>query len=189
VAGLARWAALFGLALWGGALRAGATIELDVPTLNVLLPALTPRAIDVPVAGRTLRVELADLQVTGFDPAAGQGSEGHILTRVRVRVPELGLEMPIAPRLALGVIERDAASLLELRFAQAQLALPLLGAVDLATLLPPLRFPADSVFAVGGASGEVDVRSRLAGVRMGKGSIEFEFDLGVIEPPPLPAAR
>ena len=178
-----RIVATWALAIWVPALAAtaaiaGGTLGVDVPMLNELLPALTPEEIEVALASETtVTVLLEDLKVLGFDPAAGEGSSGHILTSLRVKIPDFGIAVPLEPRISLGVVEQAGTSLLELRFEQAEISLPLMGSVNIGTLIPPIRFPAESIFMLQGANGEVPMRSRLTGVKMGQKLLRFEFEL------------
>ena len=170
------------LLLVASAASAGVTISFDVPTLNKLLPAMTPNKVVVPLAeGRTLTVELRDLRVTGLDPDAGAGGRGHILTSVRLVVPELGLNVPLEPELSLHLLEQGRTSMLELRFEEARIALPF-GAIDIASALPPLRFPAEDVWQLDVEPAPVQVRGRLSGIEMGLKVLRFEFDLEIVSP-------
>jgi hypothetical protein len=75
---------------------AGVTIGFDVETLNAVLPALSASEIAVPISeNRSVRLFLENMQVTGLDPTAGEGSSGHILTSMLVRVPQLGLDLSV----------------------------------------------------------------------------------------------
>lgn len=154
--------------------RSGVTVGVDVATLNALLPALGPTEVVVPLseAGQ-LTIEVRDLKVTGLEP--GAGGTGQILTSLTLFVREAGIEIALAPRLALDVV--DEGRVLELRFVEARMALPLAGSLDIARFMQPLRFPATSVFLLDGADGEVRVTSRLQEIRMGAKVIQFEIDL------------
>jgi len=155
---------------------AGVSVDFDVATLNELLPALSANAISVPITeNQTVNVFLEEMRVTGLEPTAD--GPGHILTSMRVRVPQLGIDLPVSPRLSLRATEDRSGSLLELRFEEVRVALPLAGAIDVAPLMPPLRFPAENIFVVTGATGDVEVRSRLRGVRVGQRTVRLEFDL------------
>ncbi len=180
---------LCGLLLALSPLRAGVTVGLDVPTLNELLPAMTAEEVVVPMAGGgSLRVLLEGLTVVGFAPAGSSGGTDQILTSVTLRVPALGLVLPLQPRMSLGVIEEAGRSLLELRFDDVGIPLPLAGSIDAAPFFAPLRFPADDVFLVAGARGDVEVRSRLSRVEMGAKIVRFDFDLAVADSGKRPAA-
>ena len=137
-----------------------------------------------PMTGRAagIRKRIEELKVTGFDPAAGNGSTGQILTRLRVSILDLGVAATIHPHLSLKVVERKGQSAiesnaLELRFEQAEVPLPLLGNVDIGRLIPPLEFPAESFFMMQGADGDVPMRGWLTGVKMGQRMLQFEFEL------------
>jgi len=167
-----------GPALLAPAAVATSTVGLDAATLNELLPALTPNEIEVALAGsQTVRVLLEDLEVTGFDPSAGDSSSGQILTRVRVKIPDLGISVPVEPRLSLGVVNEAGEALLELRFEQAEISLPLMGSIDIGTFIPPLRFPAENIFLLQGGEGDVSMRSRVTDVKMGQTVLRFEFEI------------
>lgn len=166
----------------GAPLYAGVTVGFDAPTLNELLPAIALQEITVPLAGgASLRVELEDLEVVGFAPSGGAGPD-HILTSLRLRVPAFGLDLALEPKMALGVVAQDGQSVLELRFVEVAIPIPLAGSVDASPFLAPLRFPADDVFLIAGTRGDVQVRSRLSKIEMGTDAVRFEFDLEVIEP-------
>jgi hypothetical protein len=94
-----------------------------------------------------------------------------------VRVPQLGLAFAVEPRLSIGVRD-EGQSVIELRFESVVLPLPF-GSVDIAGFLEPMRYPADSVFLLDGAQGDVQVRSRLASVKMGRERLRFEVTLEV----------
>jgi hypothetical protein len=158
---------------------AGVSVGFDVETLNELLPALSASAISVPITeSQTVNVFLEEMRVTGLEPTAG--GSGHILTSMRVRVPRLGIDLPVSPRLSLHATEDRSGSLLELRFEEVRVALPLAGAIDIAPLMPPLRFPAENVFVVAGAVGDVEVRSRLREIQMGQRVVRLEFELDTL---------
>lgn len=157
---------------------AAATLGVDAATLNELLPAVAPRNVPVEITeGRTLDVELEDLKVVGFDPAAGADGKGQILTRVRIKIAELGLNVNLEPKLSLKVVQQAGISILELRFDNAEVPIPLAGTVDIGSFVPPLRFPAESLFYLQGMDGEVPFRSRLTDVKMGLKVLRFEFEL------------
>lgn len=161
---------------------AGVTVGFDIPTLNELLPAMTLDEVTVPLADdRSLTVRLEDLRVIGLDPDAGAEGRGHIVTSVRLVVSDLGLTVPLEPELSLRILEAGAETILELRFEEARIRLPF-GAIDIAALLPPLRFPADDVWRVEVEPAPVHVRGRLTGIDMGVKVLRFEFDLEVVSP-------
>ena len=154
------------------------TFGVDAATLNELLPALTADEFEVVVLGdQTVTLRLEDLQVTGFDPAAGSGSSGYILTRVTVTILDLGIKATIRPSLSLAVVERDKQSSIVLRFEQAKVPLPLLGDVEIGRLIPPLEFPAESFFTLQGAKQDVSMRGWLTAVKMGQKVLQFQFEV------------
>jgi hypothetical protein len=158
------------------------TVTLDSETLNELLHAVTLSEVQVPITEqRSMRVLVDELKVTGLDPAADGSRKGYITTSMKLRAPQLGLEISVDPRLSMNVIEEDSGRVLELRFEEVELPLPL-GAVDIARLLPPLRYPAETISLIAGSQGDVQVRSRLAEVKMGREVLRFEFDIEVRPP-------
>jgi hypothetical protein len=169
-----------------GGVRAAVTFEVDRETLNDVLGELTLDQVAVPLtASRSLLVRLKELEVTGFDPTAGE--HGQILTSVRLEVPDLGVNINTSPRISLNVIEQATGTLLELRFEKVELDLPLAGSINVARLLPPLRYPTDNVWLLAGTRGDVPVSSRLEKVVMGRNAIRFVFGIEVV-PPESPAA-
>jgi hypothetical protein len=139
--------------------------------------------VPVPITPqKVLTVRLEDLVVTGFDPGAGENGQGFILTSVRLHLPDLGMNIPVEPRISLNVIEQSDESLLELRFETVEFNVPLAGAVNIASLLPPMRYPTDNMWLLAGARGDVPIASRLKKVEMGRESLRFVFDVDV-QPP------
>ena len=178
---LARCSLLWVLLLVGLPIQAGVTVGFDAETLNELLPAMTLEEVDVPLAGgRSLRVYIEDLKVLGFAPKSADGGSDRILTSVTLRVPALGLTVPVEPEMSLVVVRDAGVSMLELRFDEVRIPLPL-GSVNAAPFLDPLRFPADEVFLIEGNRGDVAVRSRLSTIEMGVEVVRFEFDLQLVE--------
>ena len=101
---------------------------------------------------------------------------------MRLKVPEVGIDMRVRPRISLRVNEIDGESSLELRFERVAFPLPLVGTINVARLLPPLRYPTDSIWFLAGARGNVPVASRLKNVEMGRQAIRFVFEVEV-QPP------
>jgi len=170
--------------LFGVPAAAGVTVDIDAPTLNQILTAISVAEVEVPISAQsTVTVELHDLRVIGFEPSPDQQRPGAILTAVRVVAPELGLEVPLEPRIAVDVVRDGEASILEFRFEDLGLKIPFVGQINLASLVPPMRYPADNVFLLDGAQGDVPVTSRLTAIKMGRDTIRFELDLQVSEIP------
>lgn len=160
---------------WALSSHAGVTVEIDTASLNDLLSAATLQEVSVPITDqRKLTVLMDNLEVTGLDPAAR-----NIKTSMRLRVPEIGLAVTVDPRVSLTVANEKDDSFLELRFDEVELPLPLAGPINIAGLLPPLRFPADHLWLVAGARGDVFVRSRLSRIAMGSRAISLEFEIDV----------
>ncbi len=157
---------------------AGMTVGFDTQTLNDVLPALSAREIEVPLSETsTIGVVLENMQITGLEPGTGENGSGRILTSMRVRVPQLGLDLPVKSKLSLHVTRDPTGDLLELRFDEVQINLPLAGSIDIAAFLTPLQFPAENVWRVEGADGDVRVSSKLSGIEMGSRVLRFEFEL------------
>jgi len=180
-------AALVLLVLGATGVRAAVSFEVDRSTLNEVLAELTLDEVVVPIAGRSLAVRLEDLEVTGLDPTAGE--HGQILTSVKLLIPDLGLNIPTTPRISLNVKEHKEGSLLELRFEEVKFSIPLAGTVNVAPLLPPLRYPTDSVWLLTGTRGDVPITSKLQRVEMGTTAIRFVFDVKVQQPGEEPAPQ
>jgi len=154
-------------------------VTLDAESLNGLLASMAPDHVEVGLAaGRSLTIRMQDLKVTGFDPAAGPN--GGVTTSLRLMVPELGIDIPVAPHLTLEIA--DAASGRKasfLRFDKVMLNLPLTGAVDVAALLPPLALMPDAAWIVNSARGKVRVKPNLVDAKTGTKNIRLGFALEV----------
>ncbi|MCP3974828.1 MAG: hypothetical protein GY720_10070 [bacterium] len=157
---------------------AGVSVGFDVKTLNEVLPAMLKTTISVPITdSRSIAVEIAELRIDGFAPSAEPDGTGHILTHLQVKVPQFGLSATLEPRLSLNIT--DKARILELRFERAELPLPI-ATLDIAGFLPPIRFPADSLYTLDGLRDDVLLRSRLTEVKMGRQILRFEFKVDVV---------
>jgi len=154
-------------------------VTLDADSLNGLLASMAPDHVDVGLtAGRSLTIQLLDLKVTGFDPAAGPN--GGLTTSLRLLVPDLGIDIPVTPHLTLeigtGASGRKASYL---RFDKVMLNLPLTGPVDVAALLPPLALMPDTAWVVNAARGKVRVKPNLVDAKTGAKNIRLGFELAV----------
>jgi hypothetical protein len=153
-------------------------ITLDAATLTEFLTTVTPPKVllDLPTGGQ-LALELRDVKVLGFDPSGGANGKGHILGALRVGIPALGLDMPLEPRLALGVESSNGEKVAVLRFERLPIPLPLTGSMDISSLLPVYRVPAESVFVLPLKTGDVNVKSRLVDTKMGADAVRLVFNL------------
>ena len=154
-------------------------ITLDAASLNELLGGMAPDQVQVELmAGRAVNIHLHDMKVTGFDPSAG--SNGEILTSVRVTIPELGLDVPVTPRLSVQM-RQDAGSVRScyLRFEKVMLQLPLTGSVDVAPLLPTLPLMSETAWMINAAKGKVRVKPSLIEARTGAKFLRLGFDVAV----------
>jgi hypothetical protein len=154
-------------------------VTLDADSLNGLLASMAPDEVQVGLtAGRSLTIRLQDLKVTGFDPAAGP--HGGVLTSLRLLVPDLGIDIPVTPRLTLEIGEGASGRKASfLRFDKVMLNLPLTGPVDVAALLPPLALLPDSAWVVDSARGKVRVKPALVEARTGVKNIRLGFELAI----------
>ena len=170
--------AVLGVGVATSPVWAGMTVEFDTRTLNEVLPALTASEIEVPLSeDSAIDVVLENMQVTGLEPGTGENGSGHILTSMRVRVPQLGLDLPVKSKLSLHVTGEESGDLLELRFDEVEINLPLAGSIDIAAFLTPVQFPAVNVWRVEGADGDIRVHSKLSRIDMGLKVLRFEFEL------------
>jgi hypothetical protein len=177
---LIRAAAAVALAfLIHGVAAARIDVSLDAESLNGLLASMAPDHVDVSLAaGRSLTIQMKDLKVTGFEPTAGPN--GGVNTSLRLIVPDLGIDVPVEPRLTLEIQDvaggRKASFL---RFDKVVLNLPLTGSVDVASLLPPLALLPDAAWVVNSARGRVRVRPTLVDAKTGAKGIRLGFTLDV----------
>ena len=164
------------------ATEADVSVAFDAQTMNDLLSAVTLHEVAVPITKKhSVTVYLENLRVIGFEPATGDEHDGYISTALTVRVPQLGLNLALEPRISIEVVKQDALSTLELRFERVELPLPL-GSLNIARFLPPMRYPADNVFLLNGSHGNVPLRSRLDRVKLGRQVLRLEFVIEVLEP-------
>jgi hypothetical protein len=167
------------LALASAPALARVDVTLDADTLNELLSKLAPDHVPIDLhSGKTLDLQLKDVKVTGFDPAAGPN--GGILTSLRLIVPELGIDMPVTPRLTLEMKDAGGQKTCYLRFDKVMLNLPIGGAIDVASLIPPRPILPDTGWRVNSARGPVQVRPQLLDAKTGAKSIRVGFDLVVV---------
>jgi len=176
---LVRAAALSLAFLLYGEAAARIDVTLDAESLNGLLASMAPDRVEVGLAaGRSLTILMQDLKVTGFDPAAG--TNGGVITSLRLIVSELGIDVPVEPRLTLEILDAGGGRKASfLRFDKVLLNLPLTGAVDVAALLPPLALMPDAAWVVDSARGKVRVRPTLVDAKTGAKNIRLGFTLDV----------
>lgn len=156
-------------------------VTLDATSLNELIANMAPESVPVKLGGgRALNIGLSDLRVTGFDPSGGKNGEGLVLTTLRLKVPELGLDVPVSPRLSLQFREGNGRKVAYLRFEEVRIELPLTGAVDLAALLPLLPITTDTSWVVAAQRGNVRVSPRLVDAKLGQRHMRLGFDLDVL---------
>jgi hypothetical protein len=158
-------------------------VTLDAASLNDLLTSMAPDHVQVGLAGgRGVTIQMRDLKVTGFDPAAGPN--GGVQTSLRLIVQELGIDVPVTPHLTLDL--RDGAGGRKscfLRFDKVVLNLPLSGPIDVAALLPALPVMPETAWTVNSARGKVRVKPALVDAKTGTKNIRLGFDLTVEQAP------
>lgn len=159
--------------------RARIDLTLDAESLNGILASMAPDHVEVDLAGgRSLTIQMQDLKVTGFDPAAGPN--GGVTTSLRLLVPDLGIDIPVAPHLTLEITDAGGGRKTSfLRFDKVMLNLPLTGAIDVAALLPPLALMPDAAWVVNAARGKVRVKPQLVDAKTGTKNIRLSFRLDV----------
>lgn len=177
--------ALFALALVAAPALARVDVAIDAASLNDLLASMAPDHIQVGLAGgRGVTIQMQDLKVTGFDPAAGPN--GGVATSLRLLVPELGIDVPVTPHLTLDVAAGpNGQKACFLRFDKVVVNLPLTGPVDVAALLPTLPVMPETAWSVNSARGKVRVKPRLLDARTRTNGITLGFDLEVAPMAPV----
>jgi hypothetical protein len=165
--------------------QARVEITLDADSLNEMLTSMAPDRVQVNLGGgRSVVLQLHDMKVTGFDPAAGPN--GGVTTSLRLVVPELGIDIPVTPHLTLDMKSgANGKKTCALRFDKVVLNLPLTGAVDVASLLPVMPIMPETAWTVDSARGKVRVRPDLLDAKTGAKNIRLAFDLAVV---PIEAA-
>lgn len=172
-------AALLVLVAAAAPARAGVDVTLDAGTLNDLISKMAPETVPVTLGGgRSINLRLDELKIVGFDPAAGE--RGEVLTSLRLKVPELGLDVPVSPRLSLQFRDgKGGKKVAYLRFEEVKLLLPVTGSIDLAPLLPPLPITSDTSWVVAAQRGNVRVEPKLVDATLGAKNLRLAFDLDV----------
>ena len=158
-------------------------MTLDADTLNGLLRDMAPDHAEVALtAGKKLTIQMKDMKVTSFDPTAGPN--GGLVTSLRLIVPDLSIDQPVAPRLTLDVRDTgDGRKTCLLRFDKVVLSLPLTGSVDIASLLPPLTLVPEAGWIVNSAKGRVRVKPNLVDAKTGAKNIRLAYDLEISPAP------
>jgi hypothetical protein len=156
--------------------RAGVEMVLDAEALTELLTIVGPSKVAVGMApGATVEIQLEDMKVTGFDPKGNAGL-GHLLTQVRLRAPEIGLDVRVTPRVALELRKNEGLSFCYVRFEDVKIPMPW-GTLDAGPLLPAVPVRADHVFEVVTSEGTGGLRSKLVNATMNATSLRLTFDL------------
>ena len=174
-----RAALILALALVPVLAHARVEVTLDADSLNEMLTNMAPDRVPVGLGGgRSVVLQLHDMKVTGFDPAAGPN--GGVTTSLRLVVPELGVDIPVTPHLTLDMkTGANGKKTCALRFDKVVLNLPLTGAVDVASLLPVLPIMPETAWSVDSARGKVRVKPDLIDAKTGAKNIRLAFDLAV----------
>jgi hypothetical protein len=163
---------------------AGVSVSFDVDTLNMMLRAASTQDVEIPITNeRTLLVQLRDVRLLKLDPAAeGASGRGYLRTAVELSIPEFDLDLSLRPTVVLDVVKGERFNELEMRFAELKIPVPILGEIDIAPFLQPLRYPAEDLWYLAGARGIVHLRSHLVEITMGQRAIRFDFELELTEP-------
>jgi len=169
-----------GIAFGGAEARVDVTLDMD--TLNSILAEAGPSRLEARTPIGPLGILLSDMRVTGFDPAAGNPGSGWILASFRLRIPQVGLDTRVEPRLSLEMIERGGSKQCALKFERAAVELERLGHLDLASLLPRIVLTPDVAWTMETGDGEKEVRPRLVEARVGAKNIRLSFDLDIGRP-------
>jgi hypothetical protein len=157
---------------------AAVKIELDRDSLSQMVAALAPTEVRVPIAGgATLRLELHDVRVTGLEPATAQKPGDGLRIAARVTAPDVGFESSVTPRLTVGLAAAGGESVIELKFEDLALSIPLMGRIDLGRLVAPMRYPAQNAFALPSGDRDVPMVSRLSKIAMTKDALRIEGDV------------
>ncbi len=160
-------------------LEARVDVTLDAETLNGFLSEAGPSRFQVQTPLGPLQMELSELRVTGFDPAAGNPGAGWIRTSARLRVPKTALDTRLEPRVSLEVREREGAKSCYLKFEKVELDLQGMGRLDVASMLPPIQLAPNVSWVMPTAQGPKRVRPRLMDARVGAQSLRLSFDLDI----------
>jgi hypothetical protein len=161
--------------------RADTTVVVDTDTLNTIISPMSLQAVEIPLSkSSSVRVILDELQVLGIDPSGGAEKQGVLLTSLRLRVAALGISITVKPTLSLRVNATGTKSILELWFEKVVLPLPL-GSIDIAHLLDPIRFPAETIFHIGDNSDATPFRSKLADVKLTSKAVYFTMTIDEIQ--------
>jgi hypothetical protein len=168
--------------VFSGSTQALVQITLDADTITQFLQTATPPKVSYQLpSGGNLDLELSDVKVTGFDPSAANG-RGHILGSLQIKIPALGLAFPLEPRMSLDLEKQDGTTLCVVRFEKLSIPLALTGAVDVSSLMPVYRVPAEGAWTLPLKQGDVQVKSRLVDARMGSDGIRLGFDVDLGQP-------
>jgi len=162
---------------------AGVSVSFDAETLNMMMRAASTQDVEIPIGGeRTLLVQIKDVRLLQLDPAAEGKGRGYIRTAVDVSVPEFDLDLALKPTVVLDVVKGEQFNEFEMRFAELEIPVPILGEIDISPFLQPLRYPAEDLWYLAGARGIVHLRSHLVGITMGQKAIRFDFELELTQP-------
>ncbi len=162
---------------------ADVSVSFDADTLNMMMRAASTQDVEIPITNeRTLLVQLRDIRLLKLDPAEGEQGRGYLRTAVELSVPEFDLDLSLKPTVVLDVVKGEQFNELEMRFVELKIPVPILGEIDIAPFLQPLRYPAEDLWYLAGARGIVHLRSHLVDITMGQRAIRFDFELELTEP-------
>lgn len=170
---------LAAVALAAAPAEARVDVTVDADTLNMFLAQAGPSELRARTPLGPVGMIVSDMRVTGFDPAAGNPGAGWILASFRLRVPQVGVDTIVEPRLSLEVADRGGSKQCVLKFHQAAVELQGLGRLDLAALLPQVQLTPGIAWAIDTAAGPKEVRPRLVDARVGVKNIRLSFDVDI----------
>lgn len=151
--------ALFCLALPA---RGDVLVTVEARTLDHVLEQITAQSTQVSLGEMQLRIVAEEISIARLVPERDD-REGYVELRLRLHAPDLGMRVPLEPKLYFEVVESGGATELELTFRDVKIALPT-GPIDVSSLMPTLRYPAASLFQLEGADGPVELVTTLSDV-------------------------
>ena len=157
---------------------AGLNVTIDRESLDLILGEITTQRSQVPLPnGTSVDVVLQDLRIERFIPGNSSSEQpGGLEVTVTVQAPDLGVTLPLRPRLAFDVVEVDGRRQFRLSFENVELNLGITR-VDLSRAMRPMLYSADQLVQLDGAGGAVPLRYRLREVEVAADALHFEIDL------------
>lgn len=152
--------------------RPDVRVTVEPRTLDAILARLTAHSAQVGVGEMQVRIVVEEIAIERMVPRSA-GAEGYVQLRLRLHAPELGMRLPLQPRLYFEVVGQE----LELTFRDVTLALPT-GAIDVSKLMPTLRYPAETLFQLDGVEGAVALRTTVSDIFVAPDGLRIVLDVG-----------